>query len=149
LACSKLKEKIAEKAAEKAVEQATGQDVDLEDGRVTVKDDKGNKAEFGAGAKVPKDWPALLAPYPGSNVVASYSARKSARLSGSLSLTTTDAAEKVFGHYESKLSGFTLKSETNYGGTQIKQFEKDGRRVAINVIPNDDVTRINLIATNF
>ena len=149
LACGKLKEKLVEKATEKAVEQATGQDVDVEKDRVTIKDGKGNTAEWGAGAKLPDDWPKELAPYPGAKLVASFATRKNNKLSGTISMTTTDSADKVFSHYDAKLAGFTLKSETNLGTTRIKQFEKDGRQVTINVIPEDKITRANIVAANY
>ena len=149
LACGKLKEKIAEKAAEKAVEQATGQGVDLEKGRVTVKDDKGNTAEWGAGARLPDDWPGELAPYPGAKLVASYASRQNGKLSGTLAMTTSASPDQVFDHYQAKLQGFTFKSETNFGGNRIKQFAKDKSQVTITVTPDDEATRANLVVANY
>lgn len=149
LACGKLKEKIAEKAVEKTVEQATGQDVDLEEGRVTVKDDKGNTTEWGAGAKLPDDWPKELEPYPGAKLVGTFSTRQNGKLSGSIAMTTDAAPDKVFDHYQAKLKGFTFKSETNFNGNRIKQFVQDKRGVTITVTPDDKATRVNLVISNY
>ncbi len=149
LACAKVKEKIAEKAAEQAVEKATGQDVDLEDGRVRVKDDKGNTAEFGAGTRLPDGWPSSLKPYPGSKLVASYAVRNNDRLSGSISMTTSDEAEKVLAHYAKALSDFKLKSEMNMNGMRTKVFQKDGRSVTVNVVPHDAQVQANVVLANF
>lgn len=149
MACGKLQEKLAEKATEQAVEHATGQKVDLQDGRVQVKDDKGNTAEWGAGTKIPDGWPASLFPYPGSELVASYAARNNGKLSGTLSMKTSDTADKVLAHYTKALAGFTLKSELNMNGTQTKIFEKDGKTVTVSVVPSDKQTQANLVVANF
>ena len=149
IACGKLQEKLAEKATEQAVEHATGKKVDLQDGRVQVKDDKGNTAEWGAGTKLPDGWPASLSPYPGSELVASYAARNNGKLSGTLSMKTSDTADKVLAHYTKALADFRLKSEMNMNGTQTKIFEKDGRTVTVNIVPNDNQTQANLVVANF
>lgn len=149
LACGKIKEKIAEKAVEKTVEKATGQDVDLEKGRVTVKDDKGNTTEWGAGAKLPDDWPKELMPYPGAQVVGTFSTRQNGKLSGSIAMTTNASPDQIFDHYQAKLKGFTFKSETNFNGNRIKQFVQDKRGVTITVTPDDKATRANLVISNY
>ena len=149
LACGKIKEKIAEKVTEKAVEQASGQDVDLDNGRVHVKDDKGNTAEWGAGAKLPNEWPKTLGPYPGSQLIASYAARSNQKLSGSISMKTGDGSEKVVAHYTKALSDFQLTRDMNMNGNQIKIFQKDGRTVTLNVVAKDAETQATVVLANF
>ena len=149
LACGKLREKIAEKAVEKTVERATGQDVDLDKGHVTMKDGKGNTTEWGAGTKLPDDWPKELQPYPGSTLVGSFVTRQNGKLNGSVAMTSDAAPDKIFDHYQSKLDGFTFKSETNFNGNRIKQFAKEQRTVTITVTPDDKATRVNLVLSNY
>jgi hypothetical protein len=149
LACGKIKEKIAEKVVEKTVEAQTGTDVDIEEGRVSVKDDKGNNHEWGAGTKLPDDWPKDLGPYPGAKLVGSYSTRQNGKLTGSLAMTVKASPDQVFDHYQAKLDGFTFKSETNFNGNRIKQFVKDKRQVTVTVTPDDRATRVNLVLANY
>jgi hypothetical protein len=149
LACGKIKEKLTEQVAEKAVEQATGQEIDLENGRVQVRDDKGNAAEWGAGAKLPDGWPAQLGPYPGSQLIASYAARNNDKLSGSIAMKTSAKSEQVLAHYTKLLADFKLSQEMNMNGSQTKVFQKDGQTVTINVLPKEKETQATLVLANF
>ena len=58
--------KIGTKLVENAIEKAAGgnADIDLEDGGVVVKDDKGGQTEIGENAKLPDGWPSDTPIYP-------------------------------------------------------------------------------------
>jgi hypothetical protein len=114
-----------------------------------MKDDKGNTAEWGAGAKLPEGWPTELGPYPGAKLVGSYATRQNGKLTGSLAMAVSASPDQIFAHYEKKLDGFAFKSETNFNGNRIKQFTKDQRQVTITVTPDDRATRANLVIANY
>jgi len=131
LACGKLKEKITELTVEKAAEKAAGGNVD-----VSV-------------SKVPADWPAFLAPYPGATVQVAGTSRITGRLSGSLSMQTSDSPEQVLAHYSKSLSGFTLKQDLNMNGALTRSFTKDQQSVTLYVTSANGQTQANVIIANF
>lgn len=87
--CSKIADKAAEKATEKAIESKTGDKVDINGGKVKVKDGNGNTVEidkngvktsgkdgsssatYGDGATLPEGFPDELAPPKGTKLTAS------------------------------------------------------------------------------
>src|SRR5262245_43028096 len=95
IACGDIKAKLTELVVEKAVEQTGAGNVDVNL------------------SKVPKDWPAFLAPYPGSKVQVAGTSYVTGKLSGSLNMQTGDPPEQVLAHYTKVLAGFTLKQELN------------------------------------
>jgi hypothetical protein len=135
LACGKLKEKLTEltveKAAETAAEKAAGGNVDV------------------SLSKVPADWPAFLAPYPGAKVEVAGTSRITGHLSGSLSMQTSDTPQQVHAHYTQSLSGFTLKQEMNMNGALTRVFTKDQQMVTIHVTSANGKTQANVIIANF
>ena len=130
--CSKIKEKLAEKAAEKAIETATGaEEVDLNgsSGGVTVKDAKGGVVKVGTNAKLPDDWPSSVPVYPGSTVVASFSANDGKMVH----LETKDSVDEVTKFYKDKLSGFTKEAELDLGGNRTIAYKKGKEKIGISI----------------
>lgn len=128
LACSKVKEKLTELTVEKAA-----------DGKVDV----------ASGGKVPDDWPAFLAPYPGAKVIVAGTSHITGTLSGSLSMETPDPPEKVLAHYTSAVNGFTLKQETNINGAKTRVFMKGQQMVTVHAVRPKDVTQATVVMANF
>lgn len=131
--CGKIREKLAQKAAEKAIERSTGGEVQLggSSGTVTVKDAKGGaQAQFGAGAKLPDDWPAKVPAYPGATVIASASTPngKTAQMS------SKDAPDKVFDFYKSKMSGLTKTGEVNLPNMRTMALKDGASTISITVM---------------
>ena len=131
LACGDVKEKLTELVVEKSVEQAGGGNVDVNLG------------------KVPKDWPAFLAPYPGSKVQVAGTSHITGKLSGSLSMQTSDSPQQVLAHYTQALTGFTLKQELNMNGALTRSFTKEQQMVTIHVTTANGQTTANVIIANF
>ena len=131
LACGDIKAKLTELVVEKAVEQTGGGNVDVNLG------------------KLPKDWPAFLAPYPGSKVQVAGTSYITGKLSGSLSMQTSEPPEQVLAHYTKVLSGFTLKQELNMNGALTRSFAKDQQMVTIHVTQANGQTTANVIIANF
>lgn len=131
LACGDIKAKLTELVVEKAVEQTGGGNVDVNVG------------------KLPQDWPAFLAPYPGAKVQVAGTSHITGKLSGSLSMQTSDAPEQVLAHYTKVLSGFTLKQELNMNGALTRSFTKDQQMVTIHVTQANGQTTANVIIANF
>jgi len=131
LACGDVKQKLTDLVVEKTVEQAgTGQvDVNL--------------------GKVPADWPAFLAPYPGSKVQVAGTSHITGKLSGSLSMQTTDSPQQVLAHYTKALAGFTLKQELNMNGALTRSFTKEQQMATIHVTTANGQTTANVIIANF
>lgn len=107
----------AEKLTEKAIEDAGGGDVDIdsEDGTVKYTDKDGNETEMnidGAGASLPKDWPADLAPPESVTLLTS----NTSTVDGSKSMTVLGEAE---GTVEDLLPA--IKSQLEDGGWEITQ----------------------------
>lgn len=128
LACSKVKEKLTELTVEKAA-----------DGKVDV----------ASGGKVPDDWPAFLAPYPGAKVVVAGTSHITGTLSGSLSMETADPPEKVLAFYSNAVPGFTLKQETNINGAKTRVFMKGQQLVTVHAVRPKDVTQATVVMANF
>jgi hypothetical protein len=131
LACGDVKEKLTELVVEKTVEQAGGGNVDVNLG------------------KVPKDWPAFLPPYPGSKVQVAGTSYITGKLSGSLSMQTSDPPAQVLDHYTKALSGFTLKQELNMNGALTRSFTKEQQMVTVHVTMANGQTTANVIIANF
>jgi len=131
LACGKLKEKITELTLEKSAEKAAGGNVDV------------------SLSKVPADWPAFLAPYPGAKVEVAGTSRITGHLSGSLSMQTSDTPEQVLAHYTKSLSSFTMKQEMNMNGALTRVFQKDQQMATIHVTTSNGKTQANVIIANF
>lgn len=131
LACGDVKEKLTELVVEKSVEQAGGVQVDVNLG------------------KVPKDWPAFLAPYPGSTVQVAGTSHITGKLSGSLSMQTSDPPAQVIAHYTKALAGFTLKQDLNMNGALTRTFTKDQQMVTLHVTAANAQTTANVIIANF
>ena len=131
LACGDIKAKLTELVVEKTVEQTGAGNVDVNLG------------------KVPKDWPAFLAPYPGSKVQVAGTSYVTGKLSGSLNMQTGDAPEQVLAHYTKALAGFTLKQELNMNGALTRSFTKDQQMVTIHVTQANGQTTANVIIANF
>lgn len=131
LACGDVKQKLTDLVVEKTVEQAGGGNVDVNLG------------------KVPKDWPAFLAPYPGSKVQVAGTSYITGKLSGSLSMQTSDAPAQVLDHYSKALAGFTLKQELNMNGALTRSFTKEQQMVTIHVTSANAQTTANVIIANF
>ena len=131
IACGEAKRKLTELVVEKTVEQSAGGNVDV-----------------GLG-KVPKDWPAFLAPYPGSKVQVAGTSYVTGKLSGSLSMQTSDPPAQVLEHYTKALAGFTLKQEVNMNGALTRTFMKDQQMATINVTTANGQTQANVIIANF
>lgn len=135
IACSNVKEKltelVVEKTVKKSVEQSSGGNVDVNLG------------------KVPKDWPAFLPPYPGSKVQVAGTSYITGKLSGSLSMQTSDPPAQVLDHYTKALAGFTLKQELNMNGALTRSFTKEQQMVTIHVTAANGQTTANVIIANF
>ncbi|HEY6725061.1 MAG TPA: hypothetical protein VI197_13585 [Polyangiaceae bacterium] len=135
LACGDVKQKltelVVEKTVEKGVEQAGGGQLDVNLG------------------KVPKDWPAFLAPYPGSKVQVAGTSYITGKLSGSLNLQTSDPPAQVLAHYTKALAGFTLKQDLNMNGALTRSFTKDQQMVTLHVTAANGQTTANVIIANF
>lgn len=139
LACGEVKEKLTqlvvekgvEHGVEKGIEQAGGGNVDVNLG------------------KVPKDWPAFLAPYPGSKIQVAGTSYITGKLSGSLSMQTSDTPAQVLAHYTKALAGFTLKQDLNMNGAQTRTFTRDQQTATIHVTTANGQTTANVIIANF
>lgn len=131
LACGEVQQKLTELVVEKTVEQAGGGNVDVNLG------------------KLPADWPAFLAPYPGSKIQVAGTSRITGKLSGSLSMQTSDTPQQVLAHYSKALTGFTLKQEVNMNGALTRSFTKDQQMVTIHVTTANGQTTANVIIANF
>jgi hypothetical protein len=93
-----------------------------ESGSVKVKGPEG--AEVTWGGTAPKDLPAWVPIYPGSDVQAALDATNAEGRTASFSLTTTDSVDQVVEFYESKLGDAGLKVAKN-------TIEANGERSAI------------------
>lgn len=131
LACGDVKGKLTDLVVEKSVEQAGGGKVDVDLG------------------KVPKDWPAFLAPYPGSKVQVAGTSYITGKLSGSLNMLTSDPPAQVIAHYTKALAGFTLKQDLNMNGALTRSFTKDQQMVTLHVTAANGQTTANVIIANF
>lgn len=79
---------------------------------VTMTNEKGETATFGATAGAPKNLPSWVPTYPGGNVQGSYDATSSTEgRSAMFSVTTPDSVDDVMTFYENKLkeAGFTVE----------------------------------------
>ncbi|MBK6695613.1 MAG: hypothetical protein IPG50_25890 [Myxococcales bacterium] len=107
--CSKIQEKLTEKAAEKAAEAViksqTGENVEInaKDGKLTVQG-KDGVATFGAGAKIPDDFPKSAPIYPGAKVQGVMTSAGAQGSGAVVTLTTPDASEKVVAFYKAAAS---------------------------------------------
>ena len=135
LACGDVKQKLTDLVVEKAVEH-------------TAEQTSAGNVDVGLG-KVPKDWPAFLAPYPGSKVQVAGTSYVTGKLSGSLSMQTSDQPAQVLDHYTKALAGFTLKQEVNMNGALTRTFMKDQQMATINVTTANGQTQANVIIANF
>jgi len=135
LACGDIKAKLTELAVEKAVEK-------------TAEQTSAGNVDVNVG-KLPNDWPAFLAPYPGSKVQVAGTSHITGKLSGSLNMQTSDPPEQVLAHYTKVLAGFTLKQELNMNGALTRSFTKDQQMVTIHVTQANGQTTANVIIANF
>lgn len=107
---------IGKGMVEKAIESKTGVKTnisDLEKGKMTFTDSKtGAKVNIGSG-EVPDTFPKEFPLYPGYKVTSSMSGAASGKSNGFwLTLSTTDAPDKVTGFYKTELekNGWTVES---------------------------------------
>lgn len=149
--CRKIQEKIAKKAAEKAIETASSGDgkttkVDLgDDGTATVKveDDKtGAKAMWGAGAKLPDDWPSDVPAYPGKIQVSS-----STPESKVVMIKTSDDGSKVLAFYKSKLSGAKKVAEATIGTNTTGVWTQGSEQISVTADDQGDETSVTVAVT--
>jgi hypothetical protein len=99
LITEKITQKVTEKAVEHTIEKETGGDVQVNEGSLSFKNDKGT-VELGAKAKVPDSWPKDVPMYPGAKVTAAMSNDTQQVVA----LETADSPEQAVAFYKDKLS---------------------------------------------
>lgn len=120
LITEKITQKVTEKAIERTIEEKTGGEVQVNEGSLSFKNDKGTVA-LGAGAKVPDGWPQDVPLYPGAKVTAAMS--NEAQIV--LGLETSDSPEQAVAFYKDKLSGMKQEAAMNTTQQQMLVY-KDG-----------------------
>jgi len=124
---------------------------DIENGKITFETEKGKTvvdasssgdsgsvkvtgpegAEVTWGGQAPKDLPAWVPVYPGSDVQAALDATNEEGRTASFTVTTTDSVDKVIEFYESKLGESGLKVSKN-------TMEAEGKRSAVVTANSED-----------
>jgi hypothetical protein len=135
-----------ERAAERAIERAAGgdADIDVDDGKITVKTDEG---EWSTGGEMPKDWPSDVPVYGGAKVLYSASANPATGSAGSyLALQSSDSPDKVADFYKRELvaKGWTITSTATVNGAVYLGAQKAGRQLAFTASPAEGGTSVTL-----
>lgn len=120
LITEKITQKVTEKAIERTIEEKTGGEVQVNEGSLSFKNDKGT-VELGAAAKVPDSWPKDVPLYPGAKVTAAMSNDAQ----HVLGLETSDSLEQALAFYKDKLSGMKQEAAMNTSQQQMLVY-KDG-----------------------
>lgn len=102
-------------------------------GTTTFQDDKGNKVEVGAGARIPADFPADVPVYPDATVLSAATMSDEGSRGASLMLSTSDGMDKVAGWYEERLDagGWTKTGGYAMGGSDSRVYGKGGADLTV------------------
>ena len=166
----KIQEKIGEKIAEEVMEQATGaEDVDIEDGKLTIKDkdgkvitteqgkdgkleiksSDGTKVTFG-GAEVPKDFPLPIVDHKKVLSTSDFKNKKSRTRTVMIEAKSTDGAAiaKIYEEAFAKLKLEQSKTEMNNGSGNLIMLtakNEDGSiQAAVQIMPLSETKSINV-----
>ncbi len=119
-----------EAAIEKAIEAESGGEVtaDISENKMTIKTEEGEMTIDGSGgAEIPANFPDDVLVYKGAEVIMSMSQPGGCVLS----LSTTDAIDKVKAAYQKSMSSAGWKEESNFQmGAQSMISYKKGERIA-------------------
>lgn len=136
--------KIGTKLVESAIEKASGgsADVNLDNGGVTVKDEKGGQTEIGENAKLPDGWPSDAPLYPDSKLSMSTRTKNSETGKNEFSVlgeVTKGSIKDVYNWYKDKFgSGWELATdqytESEDGDIAYLNFKSDKYEVSVMVV---------------
>jgi hypothetical protein len=130
-ACKSARERAEEQARANAVAQ-----VRFVDGGLAMTTEAGTFA-FGAGSKIPDDFPKTVPIYPGSHVnMAASSPGAQGKPAWSLSLDTEDPAANVAAYCKAHMPGFTLASDLAMGDTQMQVWQSPALDVTYMIASN-------------
>ena len=130
-------EEVAEQIIEKSIEEQGGgeADVELEDGKLTVKGKDGNFALGGGHVDIPKDFPKDV-PIP-KNVTFRMAMSKDGNHSlGGASKETAKALSEQLAK-ESEANGWVQKKKIDMGKMAILHYEKDDRQLTFQLGTNE------------
>lgn len=130
---SSIKQQIEQKAKEKAVETFANAvsdenlNLDLENDIISVKLDDGSTSQIGAGAEVPRDWPADV-PLPDG---ITHTVMTTNEDSFNTVFESDSPPDVIFAFYKTELiaSGWTLDQLNELEGTGMIEASKDNRTV--------------------
>ncbi len=137
----KAEQKVADSIAGGILSKATGGKVDVstDSGKVSFKDNKtGNTVAFGEDLKLPDDFPSDVPIYGGAKVTAVTTNKQ--EKSANVTLTSTDAKDKVMKWYEDKMKadGWEEKNSSTINEVEFREYTKGQVKIAVSVWPNDD-----------
>ncbi|MHB8279321.1 MAG: hypothetical protein ACYDIA_16950 [Candidatus Humimicrobiaceae bacterium] len=135
--CAKIGTKIVEKAIEKA--SGGSADVNLDEGGVTVKDEKGGQTQIGGNAKLPDGWPSETAVYPDVKLSMSTKTKNGDTNKNEFSIlgeVTKGSIKDVYNWYKDKFgSGWEVVTdqytESNDGDVAYLNFKSDKYEVGV------------------
>lgn len=161
--CSKVAEKAVEKGGEKLIEGQTGGKVDIgKDGNLSVKTSDGEikldedgysmktsdgEAVIGAGAKVPKNWPKLLALPKDAKVMSSITSGDTQQVSFQAAKSPNKWVEQLVETLDDE--GWDESATMNSTDYSMYSYEKDGDSISITVLGggDDEPTTVSLSYT--
>lgn len=142
--------RIDEKAIERVVEKETGADadVDISEEGMNIRgrtEDGEFSISSGENAEVSENFPSDVLVYKPSEVSTSMDMPQGQ----SLTLTTTDDAQKVLEKYKQEMTanGWSEKTSMLSGDQSMLIYGKEERAVQIHIMTSDDKTEIVLIAS--
>ncbi len=146
--------KIGTELVENAVEKAAGGDADinLEEGGVVVKDEKGGQTEIGENAKLPDGWPSDTPLYPDSKLSMSTKAINSETGKNEFSVLgeiTKGTSKDVYNWYKDKYgSGWELVTdqytESEDGDFAVVNFKNAKYDVSIMITQSDEAVMLTM-----
>lgn len=146
--CGKVAEKAVKKGSEKLIEDQTGGKVDIgKDGKLSVKTSDGEvkidsggysfkssdgESVIGAGAKVPKNWPKMLALPKDAKVTTSVTSGATQQVSFQAEKSPSKWVDQLTGTLDN--DGWNQSSTMNSNDYSMYSYEKDGNSITITVI---------------
>ena len=138
-------------AVESAIESQTGGKVNINEqgGTINFQGQKGETITVGSeesgSVAIPADFPTDMPVYAGAKVLAVYQSK--AEGTANLSLTTSDAADKVTTWYEDQFKSWKQETTMDLGAGRVRVYSKDSVRIQLTISSDQETNKTTVMVT--